>query len=742
MTNGHSSGASTKETESTTAPLRAAPVSKSHVAFAAGTHFERDATTAASHQENPGTQISNHSQLGASDESEDAIQTAANASLNDTPVSIELPSTVNSRRKIRRRRGQVPNSSASATSHSESFKRRKRGRRVRVVSVLPSPITTNDHIPSNSYPPLPGNQYTTTLRRRAIRKLEEKPETNGHRLEGGGSEQQQDDDEEEFGDISLGMKLIVVGGRVIVQTLNSLADGRASPAQTVGNIRRGDVLLAIDNLSLVNLPIDQLMYGLKPLSSPATADGRYKRVLKLRFEAGAGHDLLKSHEQGHNTQTLQGGGALDGSNAVNDMFTLFPMVDQLSGAPLFDVPPKVESKPPSAKEESSAEEEQLNSGDVGATHSRDDSTEVEISPDEQISSLLAQQHILDQRRFASEYFNWNEKLSDLLKQTVDALGDASNGMGLTETERVELGMKVMRLTKQLTFGMEEVDKGKDLRSFKTWSTNFSLRSGASARRRHMMDAVSLRSHRTQEEADAAVDNSVMSSPQGSLGSVDGDALLLRLAAHDDIWKKQVVDALQKSVKEMDGDNYDEEEVIEAAENIDAALSNQMGSFLFGENMNNIIAKKRKSHSLPPVDITTVLFDLATHIATAAPDEVTVFGGGTTTGFSHQSSSGAQGRGKSQMRSDILLANQFILEEVLPIWLESFHPLGFDQRRLFWPKIKQGSTASYTGTNTHSSDNDSLTVESAGTPSQSLNRSKNLQETIEDLELDVETRAET
>ena len=93
------------------------------------------------------------------------------------------------------------------------------------------------------------------------------------------------------------MKLIVAGGRVIVQTLNALSDGRASPAQLTGVIQRGDVLLAVGDVSLDKLPIDQLMMGLKPLSAPETPDGRYRRVLRLRLEAGVGHELLQSHEQ-------------------------------------------------------------------------------------------------------------------------------------------------------------------------------------------------------------------------------------------------------------------------------------------------------------------------------------------------------------------------------------------------------------------------------------------------------------
>jgi len=99
----------------------------------------------------------------------------------------------------------------------------------------------------------------------------------------------------EYGDISLGIKLIVAGGKVIVQSLNALNDGWASPAKLTGVVQRGDVLLAIGNRSLTNLPIDKLVEGLALLSTSDCA-WRYQRYLDLRLEPGAGMDLLKSHK--------------------------------------------------------------------------------------------------------------------------------------------------------------------------------------------------------------------------------------------------------------------------------------------------------------------------------------------------------------------------------------------------------------------------------------------------------------
>jgi hypothetical protein len=264
-----------------------------------------------------------------------------------------------------------------------------------------------------------------------------------------------------------------------------------------------------------------------------------------------------------------------------------------------------------------------------------------------------------------------------------------------------------------------------------------------------MDAASLRSHRGHREAphdqSGTDDESAFSRETDSGGSLDPDALLLGLAAHDDIWRNNVLEALKEVIRKMENgeDNVEDENQCEKKEDagdIDKALSNELENFLFGENMNNFVKKKKRSYALPPEDITTVLFDLSTQITTAAPDDVTVFGG-TTNSFSIQSSFGTQAKTKAQQRADILLARYFLLDEALPVWLASFRPLGLDQRRLFWPVLRH--SGSHAGTTMHVSDNDSLTVDSHDAiPKAAGRKKKNIQEMIEDLELDIETRSET
>ena len=164
----------------------------------------------------------------------------------------------------------------------------------------------------------------------------------------------------------------------------------------------------------------------------------------------------------------------------------------------------------------------------------------------------------------------------------------------------------MKLTKALVLAMEDLDKGKDLRSFKRWSSNFSLRSGASTRRRYAMDSISLQSSRHMETPPSP-EGSVVSE-SASLDEVDGDALLLRLAAHDVVWRKQVVEALRMGIEKMENGEVDDVAHDSEKQNtsIDSALNNALGNFLFGEKMNKLVTKKKQSHALPPEEITTCL----------------------------------------------------------------------------------------------------------------------------------------
>jgi hypothetical protein len=681
----------------------------------------------------------------------DKIRQNSDKAKKETPtrdrLSLDNPETDGNLRianaTIPSRRKKTTKEREMALDKSKRFHKRKRGRPARVVSVE---LTESSAAKLQSV--LPGNQYTTTLYRRAVRKS-----PGGDQSASQLKYIQQSPDV--FGDVSLGMKLIVVGGKVVVQNLNALADGYASPAQLAGIIRRGDVLLAIGSNSLVNLPVDQLMEGLRPLSTPGPG-GYYERVLELRFEAAAGLDLLKVHEEGQVPSNTR-------QEPADAMFSLFPMVDQLSGSPLFD--DHVHKTEVKEEEEVQGDVDEPPTKGVTSDDERDSVSSVTMPKrdnvlknlDELISSTLAKERSMDRERYQSEYFNWREDLSDLLRRTASVVtDDSTNGRRLTQTERLALGKRILQITKVLETSMEEIDKGRDLRSFTMWSTNFSLRSGVSARRRFVIDSRSVRST-PDDDADSLGGNESVASERsgGSLTGVDADALLLGLAARDEIWRKQVLETLEKAIDETE--HFEDEEKSDPendATDINEALTQELGNFLFGD-MTKIVKHEKRSFALPPSEITRVLFDLTTNLAAKTPDEITVFG--TSSRLSSNVSSfpsgttRTEGRSRASLRTDLLLASRFVLDEALPKWLESFRPLPLEQRRILWPKTyrrPEATTSTFTGQVSEftgrSSDADTLTLDSGGaeTLDSSPNWKKGIRELVEDQQIDSETKSET
>jgi len=110
--------------------------------------------------------------------------------------------------------------------------------------------------------------------------------------------------EEIVGDTSLGLKLTILQGKVIIQAIDPLIDGRASPAQLCGMISPGDILIAVNGKSLINgtihnpAPMDRIISVLKPLSQPMDeASGEYSREVRLRLVLGEGIDLLREQKR-------------------------------------------------------------------------------------------------------------------------------------------------------------------------------------------------------------------------------------------------------------------------------------------------------------------------------------------------------------------------------------------------------------------------------------------------------------
>jgi hypothetical protein len=198
----------------------------------------------------------------------------------------------------------------------------------------------------------------------------------------------------------------------------------------------------------------------------------------------------------------------------------------------------------------------------------------------------------------------------------------------------------------------------------------------------------------------------------------------------------------ENYNESDGEKENNVAESLAIPDIDAAISKQLGSFLFGEQMAKIVSKRKKTFVLPPSDVTSVLFDLVTQLASTRPDEVAVVGGTGSSVSVHASS--VKVPKQSFLKSDVkaVLAAQFVLNKALPLWLKSFRPLPWEQRRVLWPYAQHATGDVHTlASMTHS--DDSLTVDSGLTasPNASPRQRRNLREVIEDMELDVEARAE-
>jgi hypothetical protein len=190
------------------------------------------------------------------------------------------------------------------------------------------------------------------------------------------------------------------------------------------------------------------------------------------------------------------------------------------------------------------------------------------------------------------------------------------------------------------------------------------------------------------------------------------------------------------------------------EDMDAALANELGNFLFGENMAKVLKQHKKPQALPPEEITALLFDLTTKVSSTVPDQIK-----TATGGSHMSHLSSMvpftGMKPQPADSNVMMATRYLLHDVLPVWLKTFRPLPWDQRRVLWPLDKAAWSTESTAESTMSDDSltiddhtnmrsplsMSMTAATSGTRNPTRKK-KNLREQIEDIELNVETRSET
>jgi hypothetical protein len=147
-------------------------------------------------------------------------------------------------------------------------------------------------------------------------------------------------------------------------------------------------------------------------------------------------------------------------------------------------------------------------------------------------------------------------------------------------------------------------------------------------------------------------------------------------------------------------------------------------------------KKKATIALPPDEITEVLFDLATRVTATIPTNVNV-GSGLELSFDDLIENEVTSSNVRNTNADreIEEATRFLLEDIMPAWMNTFKPIPPKQRRVVWPVAKDES-----GVTTP----DDLSMESAATgwSSGTPERRSKLEDRIAHLELDADTRLET
>ena len=550
------------------------------------------------------------------------------------------------------------------------------------------------------------------------------------------------DNEEVEGDTSLGMNLTILSGKVIVQSLIPLKDGRASPAQLCGFISRGDVLISIDGQQLIGLyNLELLLDRLKPLSSPE-ADGFYKRTLKIKFAVGDGLGCLERDEEkkAQKKNSKSQPQILDGANDLFNLSSL-TIVDHMSGLPLFDNNQyeKVQKAPDINPPEEKKCSEESNEVKIESTSSkklvlhRKSST---LPLHETISIQIAFERQSDLARGLSGYYHLNQQLPSLLRpdQNLTALtrdADTSFNLG---TELIELGAQVLSSAKakidQVESKLNQKNKVNPLAKVRSECRSFSSRSRFSQQRSQYNRS---NSFLTPESIDSDEDS--LSSNELDRDETGDDEMLLRLAVWNKVWKEQMVDTLEAA--SVHNSELKVNKVLEdprkGSKVIEQLMENQLQNLLFGDQVTKFITQKR-TVALPPDEITEVLYDLALRVSTTIPSNVQL---NPSTGESFDDSSPPFSNHNE--RREISEATRFLLDDILPAWLNTFRPLKPSKRRVLWSVSKDGPSA------VTSPDDLSLGSSTTGISAFSTStpeRRTRLEERIASLELDADTCQET
>lgn len=588
---------------------------------------------------------------------------------------------------------------------------------------------------------LPVGQYECTLQRRAIRKKETpisftdipQPKT----LVNFRARRSTSDNFnlEMEGDTSLGMKLTILSGKVIVQKLMPLQDGRASPAQLTGMVSRGDVLLSIDGRSLVGLGnLDVLVDRLKPLSTP-NEKGEYKRNVRIRFATGEGLELLQKDDKNIKKKKTQS------TNTKRFQVGQYTMVDQLSGAPLFQY-----HQHESMNSNESSNENKLDvDGVVNTTEASDILRQQKsfkiskvLSLQDAISMHLAMEQKVKKSRFISGYFLTSENISPLLKEPMESVWTLKNieNVSKDKEEMLKLGKLALAKAKML---YDEIEIGPTKRLLDPLEVvRNECRSFSSRSRFSLKYEKKLLVSENESSSDEEDDSDAGTAMSGEIVETEeiGDEMLLRLAVWNRHWKRRMVETLEAaSVHTRDKRKHSEAKSGRAKQRSDD-LETQLQKLMFGSDAIEMMSKKKPTIALPPDEITEVLFDLATRVTATIPTNVSIVNTLDTSLEDIVKNEVILSRAeKSRADREIMEATRFLIEDILPAWMNTFKPIPPSQRRVVWPRIKDDS-----GVVTP----DDLSMESAATgwSTNTPEKRAKLEDKIAHLELDADTKAET
>ncbi len=624
---------------------------------------------------------------------------------------------------------------------------------------------------------LPLNQYECILKRRAIRKsnaeskldeIKKKIGTNStspkysilphdessemenlekhgisltprESLDGNGHEDVEDV-MEVVGDTSLGMKLTILSGKVIVQAVTPLSDGRASPAQLSGKVSKGDVLLSIDGRSLVygvseDFNLDLLVERLKPLSKP-DEDGFFSRFVKVRFAVGEGLELMsKDALKGeHLKKKLQLDTKLIRDRPVEEVgnalrIASYMTVDHFSGAQLW----QQESSPYIQKNRKMC-------GKVNAITSEppkiDNQLLIPFSSKNYvplcfaISLQVAWEQTSNKRRYISAFFVLNDEVSDLLREQSGEKKERAKEISLCSSESnaqkelLELGKLALSSAKCL---YDEVASG-SLHNMDPLEVVRSECRSFSSRSRFSHKYVPQNNDSDDEASEG--DNSILN--ESDLDEI-GDEVLFKLAVWNRTWKRRMVETLEaKSIHTKEREKKIERRNIKTDTHNDF-----LQNLLFGTQVTDLMNNK-STVALPPPEITEVLFDLANRVTTRVPHDVRVTNELDASYHDEtvQNEAPSSRIDHSQSNDEVAEATRFLLDEILPAWIDTFKPICVGQRQVLWPAMKEHSNSN--------SNSDDLSMESAasgwsvGTPE----RRAKLAEKVAHMELDPHTRIET